>query len=98
MTPSHTATPAPAGTGNGRQNDLAGELIDRTRTPSPSSAQWLRRDMIAECAAIIGSLAVSIGEAAWRGSDSVIGIHIDQMRAVAREMVATYRDLAEGRP
>lgn len=57
---------------------------------------WLRRQFIGECAAIIGSLALSLGEAAWRGSDLTVEVTLRQMRETLKTAISTFKELSAG--
>ena len=57
---------------------------------------WLRRQFIGECAAIIGSLAISLGEAAWRGSDVTVEVTLRQIREILKTAISTFKGLSAG--
>ena len=67
-----------------------------TAAPSPSAhsaVQWLYRDALIGYAELLGSLAASLGEAAWRGQDRLARAHVGDMRLVLLEAIATTKQL-----
>jgi hypothetical protein len=57
------------------------------------STQWQRREAIAEFAAVLESLARSLGEAAYVGADYLIEAHTRQAIAAVKATAATVREL-----
>ncbi|WP_442753855.1 hypothetical protein ACNHKD_12725 [Methylocystis sp. JAN1] len=62
------------------------------------SAPLIRAHAV-ELADDLASLAVSLREALWRGSDVLVAIHSDEIRLVWREIARSYNELQkiEGR-
>jgi hypothetical protein len=56
-------------------------------------ANWLRRDFIGERASILESLAVSLREACFRGSDIEAGVHLRQIRAVVVSAISEFKEI-----
>jgi hypothetical protein len=75
---------------------VAAETMDRA-SPCPAavreSEMWLQRQYLAECAARLESLAVSIGEACFRGSNAVAIVHTSQSRLAVISMLEVARTL-----
>lgn len=66
--------------------------------PPPSAEtrvalKWGYRDALVECGDAIASLGISIAEAASRGSDNIIALHVRQARLVVIEALAAVKDL-----
>jgi hypothetical protein len=101
MLAQNAARPAPAWTGNGLQNrERLGEVFDDFHTATPPAeqdAQWLRRAFIGELAETIESLAISLREEAWRGSDATAEITLRQIRETLKAAIGTFKEIdAEG--
>ncbi len=54
---------------------------------------WLQRQYLVECAALIESLGVSLGEAAFRGSDNQSEVLLRQIRLVLLEAIGICKAL-----
>ena len=52
---------------------------------------WLKRDAIIQCAEILESLAISLREAAWRGSDVTIETTLLQQRETLIEAIQIHK-------
>jgi hypothetical protein len=66
------------------------------RSPIPlggTDADWLRRDALVEYAGLIASLAVSLEEAAMRGSDTLAAFHLRQIVTVAKAASQTMAEI-----
>ncbi|MCC3245098.1 hypothetical protein LG047_07170 [Methylocystis sp. WRRC1] len=64
------------------------ELVSR-------DADWIRRDALCEYASVLESLAVSLGEAAYRGADTLAEMHLRQIIATTRTATATFREIGK---
>jgi hypothetical protein len=68
--------------------------LQTSGNPSPKAVIWLRRDSLRELAELMESYAVSLREAAWRGSDANVGATLQQLRLVLLEAIRVYRTFA----
>ena len=73
-------------------------MSERLRLPTPSeearrALRWGYRDALGECGEAIISLGVSISEAACRGTDSLIALHVRQARLVLLEAIDAIKHL-----
>lgn len=101
MEPSETARAARSRDASGDPQiveRLAGALDTTNKQNLPrgqwnSEANWLRRDFIGESASILESLAVSLREASFRGSDIEAGVHLRQIRAVVVATISTFKEI-----
>jgi hypothetical protein len=65
-------------------------------SPAEQDADWLRHQFIGECAETIESLAISLREACFRGSDLAAGVHLRQLRAVLVSAISTFKEIGDG--
>lgn len=61
-----------------------------------AEAKWQAFQTIEETADLMASYARSIGEAAYRGDEIELGVHIRQVIACARSMARVYREIIGG--
>jgi hypothetical protein len=69
------------------------------QSPSPELLSVLRDQSFNEIervAGLIASYARSAGEAAFRGDETTMGLHIRQLRLCCLSMIKTYKDFLEG--
>lgn len=68
-----------------------------SKTPTHQSGAtdviWLKRQFISECAEILESLAISLREAAWRGSDFTIETTLFQQRETLMTAIIAFKEL-----
>jgi hypothetical protein len=64
---------------------------------SGEAREWLYRDAVAEYAAILESLSVSLREAAYRGADALAEAHMRQIIETTKATAATVRELRGAR-
>ncbi len=98
MTPSHAATPAPARTGNGRQNFQ--QLVGRLGNPDSAnheSAQLARHDIailryahLSELGDLLAHAGDLLAEAARRGSDKAVEAALRAARAIIVDAIACF--------
>jgi hypothetical protein len=67
--------------------------IKLAAAPANADADWLCRQTIAECAELIESQAISLREAAWRGSDAPAEVCLRQMIATIKTAAAAFREM-----
>jgi hypothetical protein len=71
--------------------------MSAVQTPAPHTrrldATWLQREFLCELSATMASLAVSLGEAAWRGDDLQSLVLTRQLRAVLIEALKLAKEL-----
>jgi hypothetical protein len=60
---------------------------------SQAKIDWIRRDSIAECGALIVSLGISLEEAAWRGSDATAETTLRQIRKVLIQAIEIFKEI-----
>ena len=68
-----------------------------TDAPSPELRAVLRDLSLAEIervASLIASYARSAGEAAFRGDETTMGVHIRQLRLCCLNLIKTYKEMA----
>jgi hypothetical protein len=53
-------------------------------------------DEIERVASLIASYARSAGEAAFRGDETTMGVHIRQLRLCCLSLIKTYKEMADG--
>jgi hypothetical protein len=53
-------------------------------------------DEIERVASLIASYARSAGEAAFRGDETTMGVHIRQVRLCCVSLIKTYKEMADG--
>ncbi len=90
-----TARAATANRGDGPGVSLldGNENSSTTKQTHDQTADWLRRDFIAECGALIVSLGISLEEAAWRGSDATAEVTLRQIRDVLVAAIKTFKEI-----
>jgi hypothetical protein len=72
-------------------------VADRVVNPSSHAlARRLKFDFVGELASTIESLAISLGEAAYRESDVGCLVAARQIRATLLDLIAVAKELAEG--
>jgi hypothetical protein len=70
-----------------------------TDAPSPELRAVLRDqsfDEIERVAGLLASYARSAGEAAFRGDETTMGVHLRQLRLCCISMLKTYKEMADG--
>jgi hypothetical protein len=82
-----------AETAKGYQNLQDEKYAAPAASASVADVKWMRRDAIREFADILASLAVSLGEAAYVGSDHLIEAHTRQAIATVKATAQTVREL-----
>jgi hypothetical protein len=55
--------------------------------------RWLLRGAVEELGDLLASLGVSISEAAWRGHDAAVLVHVKQARLTLVEAIAVAKQL-----
>jgi hypothetical protein len=68
-----------------------------TDAPSPELRAVLRDqalDEIERVAGLVASYARSAGEAAFRGDETTMGVHIRQLRLCCLNLIKTYKEMA----
>jgi|BarGraIncu00222A_1022003.scaffolds.fasta_scaffold43945_2 hypothetical protein len=72
------------------------ETIEKPRDPTAVSRSHraLLRDALRQHGDLLESLGVSIAEAAWRESDGVLKLHIQQVRLVVIDAIAVEKELS----
>lgn len=91
-----TARAAPRDADGDPQNARLGKTFKQTITESRSVRQdvlWLRRQFITECSDMITSLGISLGEAAWRGSDATVEVTLRQLRLTLNAAIKTFKEI-----
>jgi hypothetical protein len=62
------------------------------RAPA-DQAKWQARDTLREQGDLLASLGISIGEAAWRGDDMMVGKHVKEAQTILLDAIATLKKL-----
>lgn len=99
MTPCHATTPAPARTGNGRQNfEKLGGRLGNFHSATRESAQLAQHDLailrhshLSELGDLLAQAGDLLSEAARRGSDRAIEAALRAARAIVLDGIACYR-------
>ena len=78
--------------------DASATMTNRRQPSSPTAVReadmWLLRDALSKYGDLLASLGVSLSEAAWRGHNSAVDVHVKQARLVVIDALDAAKKLA----